>query len=324
MDTAWYANTLGLGQIGGSNLTLVFALLLDAALGEPKWLWKRLPHPAVLIGGVISKATSWLNHAPNQKSKGVVLVILLVASAYLLASALAQLGFLVQIIAAAILIAQKSLVQHMSAVADSLRMSLEQGRNTVSMIVSRDTEQMNAPQVARAAIESGAENFSDGIVAPVFWFIIAGLPGLMVYKAVNTADSMIGYKTEEYLDFGWAAARLDDFANWIPARLAAIIIWLITGRAVRWQKISQDASLHRSPNAGWPEAAMAYGIGVSLSGPRSYDGKMQNFPWVNANGDKYITSMDIERSVNTLWGAWCALLIIVILISLTTYLPVWF
>lgn len=305
-------------------MTLVFALLLDAALGEPKWLWKRLPHPAVLIGGVISKATSWLNHAPNQKSKGVILVILLVASAYLLASALAQLGFLVQIIAAAILIAQKSLVQHMSAVADSLRMSLEQGRNTVSMIVSRDTEQMNAPQVARAAIESGAENFSDGIVAPVFWFIIAGLPGLLVYKAVNTADSMIGYKTEEYLDFGWAAARLDDFANWIPARLAAIIIWLITGRAVRWQKISQDASLHRSPNAGWPEAAMAYGIGVSLSGPRSYDSKMQNFPWVNANGDKYITSMDIERSVNTLWGAWCALLIIVILISLTTYLPVWF
>ena len=305
-------------------MTLVFALLLDAALGEPKWLWKRLPHPAVLIGGVISKATSWLNHAPNQKSKGVILVILLVASAYLLASALAQLGFLVQIIAAAILIAQKSLVQHMSAVADSLRMSLEQGRNTVSMIVSRDTEQMNAPQVARAAIESGAENFSDGIVAPVFWFIIAGLPGLLVYKAVNTADSMIGYKTEEYLDFGWAAARLDDFANWIPARLAAIIIWLITGRAVRWQKISQDASLHRSPNAGWPEAAMAYGIGVSLSGPRSYDSKMQNFPWVNANGDKYITSMDIERSVNTLWSAWCTLLIIVILISLTTYLPVWF
>jgi adenosylcobinamide-phosphate synthase len=311
-------------QIGGSNLTLVFALLLDAALGEPKWLWKRLPHPTVLIGGGISKATSWLNHTPNQKSKGVILVILLVATACLFGAALAQLGLVFQIIVAAILIAQKSLVQHMSAVADALRMSLEQGRNSVSMIVGRDTEKMNTPQVARAAIESGAENFSDGIVAPVFWFIIAGLPGLLVYKAVNTADSMIGYTTEEYLDFGWAAARLDDFANWIPARLAAIIIWLITGRAVRWQKISQDASLHRSPNAGWPEAAMAYGIGVSLSGPRSYDGKMQNFSWVNANGEKYITSVDIERSVNTLWGAWCALLIIVTLISLTSYLPVWF
>lgn len=312
-----------MGQIGGSNLTLVFALLLDAALGEPKWLWKRLPHPTVLIGGGISKATSWLNHAPNQKSKGVILVILLVATACLFGAALAQLGFVFQIVVAAILIAQKSLVQHMSAVADALRMSLEQGRNSVSMIVGRDTEKMNTPQVARAAIESGAENFSDGIVAPVFWFIIAGLPGLLAYKAVNTADSMIGYKTEEYLDFGWAAARLDDFVNWIPARLAAIIIWLITGRVVHWQKISQDASLHRSPNAGWPEAAMAYGIGVSLSGPRSYNGKMQDFPWVNLNGDKSITSGDIERSVSTLWGAWGALLIMVILISLTSYLPVW-
>lgn len=304
-------------------MTLVFALLLDAALGEPKWLWKRLPHPTVLIGGGISKATSWLNHAPNQKSKGVILVILLVATACLFGAALAQLGFVFQIVVAAILIAQKSLVQHMSAVADALRMSLEQGRNSVSMIVGRDTEKMNTPQVARAAIESGAENFSDGIVAPVFWFIIAGLPGLLAYKAVNTADSMIGYKTEEYLDFGWAAARLDDFVNWIPARLAAIIIWLITGRVVHWQKISQDASLHRSPNAGWPEAAMAYGIGVSLSGPRSYNGKMQDFPWVNLNGDKSITSGDIERSVSTLWGAWGALLIMVILISLTSYLPVW-
>lgn len=312
-----------MGQIGGSNLTLVFALLLDAALGEPKWLWKRLPHPTVLIGGGISKATSWLNHAPNQKSKGVILVILLVVTACLFGAALAQLGFVFQIVVAAILIAQKSLVQHMSAVADALRMSLEQGRNSVSMIVGRDTEKMNTPQVARAAIESGAENFSDGIVAPVFWFIIAGLPGLLAYKAVNTADSMIGYKTEEYLDFGWAAARLDDFVNWIPARLAAIIIWLITGRVVHWQKISQDASLHRSPNAGWPEAAMAYGIGVSLSGPRSYNGKMQDFPWVNLNGDKSITSGDIERSVSTLWGAWGALLIMVILISLTSYLPVW-
>ena len=179
------------------------------------------------------------------------------------------------------------------------------------MIVGRDTAHMNAAQVARGAIESAAENFSDGIVAPAFWFAIAGLPGLMIYKAINTADSMIGYKNEIYLDFGWAAARLDDLANWIPARLSAFGIWLLTGCKTKWRTLARDAKLHRSPNAGWPEAAMAHALGISLSGPRSYEGKMLDFLWVNTTGRKDIGPADIEKTIHILWITWSGMLVFV-------------
>ena len=297
-------------------MTLFFALLLDALMGEPRWLWSRVPHPAVLIGNIIAKASSGFNHSPNQKIKGVILVIGLVLCSGGLGLVLSQLGALAEIILAAILLAQKSLVQHVQDVAQSLRMSLTAGRRSVAMIVGRDTAHMDATQVARSAIESAAENFSDGIVAPVFWFVIAGLPGLIIYKAINTADSMIGYKTATYIDFGWAAARLDDLVNWIPARLSAAGIWLATGCKITWSTLAHDAKLHRSPNAGWPEAAMAHALGISLSGPRSYSGKMQDFPWVNAYGRKEIGPIDIEKSVRTLWTTWSGILVIVVISAL--------
>ena len=297
-------------------MTLFLALLLDALFGEPKWLWSRLPHPAVLMGNLIGRATGVINHAPHQKPKGVILCIGLTGLAGLIGLLLAQLGPAAEILVTAILVAQKSLMQHVQDVAQSLRLSLAAGRRSVSMIVGRDTAEMDAPQVARGAIESAAENFSDGIVAPVFWFALAGLPGVILYKMINTADSMIGYKNETYQDFGWACARLDDLLNWAPARLSAFGIWLMTGCRTSWDTIIDEAKLHRSPNAGWPEAAMAYALNISLSGPRSYEGNFEKFPWVNAAGHKNIGPVEIEKSVQTLWRTWAAMALLVAGMSL--------
>jgi adenosylcobinamide-phosphate synthase len=174
---------------------------------------------------------------------------------------------------------------------------------------------MDAPAVARGAIESAAENLSDGVIAPAFWFAIGGLPGLLAYKIVNTADSMIGYRTPKYENFGWAAAKLDDILNWIPARLTALLIWGITRRG-SWGNIAADASLHRSPNAGWPEAAMAPALGVSLSGPRSYDGVIEDFDWVHAEGRKDAGPDDIDGAVDMLWKAWALGLALAAMIAL--------
>ncbi|NKX42641.1 cobalamin biosynthesis protein, partial [Rhodobacteraceae bacterium R_SAG2] len=172
---------------------LALAMLLDAALGEPDWLWRRLPHPAVLMGRLIGWGDRRLNHGQASRAKGVALLLALMIGAALLGWALSLFGPLIEIILAAILLAQRSLVEHLRAVADGLRQSLPAGRRAVAMIVSRDTAAMPADAVARSAIESGAENLSDGIIAPAFWFLLGGLPGLLVYKIVNTADSMIGY-----------------------------------------------------------------------------------------------------------------------------------
>ena len=205
---------------------LVLAMLLDAALGEPDWLWRRVPHPAVLMGRLISWFEAQLNTGTARQAKGVVTLLLIMSIAGVLGAVLSLLGPLVEVIVAAILLAQRSLVTHVRAVADGLRQSLAQGRRDVAMIVSRDTRDMPADGVARSAIESAAENLSDGVIAPAFWFLIGGLPGLLVYKVVNTADSMIGYRTPRYADFGWASARMDDLLNLVPAPLTAGLIAL--------------------------------------------------------------------------------------------------
>ena len=188
---------------------LVIAMLLDAVLGEPRMLWDRLPHPAVLMGRLVAFLDRTLNTGQDRKSKGVLALSVLCFTAAVIGSLLSQFGWVIEIIVSAILLAQKSLIDHVRAVATGLRTSIEEGRFAVSMIVSRDTKDMNQAQVARSAIESAAENFSDGVIAPAFWFLIGGLPAMLVYKFVNTADSMIGYKTEKYLEFGWASARFD-------------------------------------------------------------------------------------------------------------------
>ena len=300
---------------GGAGLmALVLAMVLDALLGEPKWLWSRLPHPAVVIGRAVGVLDARMND--DTRGAGAFAVSIMLVGAIALGLMLMVLpGIWAEVIVGAVLLAQKSLVEHVQCVGDALRLSLGEARRAVAMIVGRDVRDMDAPAVARGAIESAAENLSDGVIAPAFWFAIGGLPGLLAYKIVNTADSMIGYRTPKYENFGWAAAKLDDILNWIPARLTALLIWGITRRG-SWGDIAADASLHRSPNAGWPEAAMAPALGVSLSGPRSYDGVIEDFDWVHAEGRKDAGPDDIDGAVDMLWKAWALGLALAAMIAL--------
>ena len=283
---------------------LVCALCLDATVGEPDWLWSRIRHPAVRVGDVIGWLDKRLNHGAQRRIKGVAVVLLLVLGACLLGRVLALLGPVVEIVVCAILLAQKSLVDHVRAVGNGLKASLTEGRAQVAMIVSRGTRDMTEAQIARSAIESAAENLSDGVIAPAFWFLVAGLPGLLIYKAVNTADSMIGYRNDKYLAFGWAAARLDDLLNLIPARLTFVMIVALSGQLARYGEMGEDARRHISPNAGWPEAAMARALNVALAGPRSYDGQMRNLAWVNGDAAREIGVSDIFRACDMLWRVW--------------------
>ena len=289
---------------------LAGALLLDAALGEPDWLWRRLPHPAVLMGRLIGWCDLRFNQGGRRRAKGIAVMAALAFGAWMLGLAIAALplGWLWQMMIAAVLLAQRSLADHVGAVADALRLGLAEGRRAVAHIVGRDTGAMDGTAVARGAIESAAENLSDGVVAPALWFLVAGLPGLLVYKITNTADSMIGYRTPRHADFGWAAARLDDLLNLIPSRLTALMIALVHGRFDAGPVVWRDAPLHRSPNAGWPEAAMAVCLGVQLSGPRSYGGAVQDYPLVHPEGRAEIGPDEIDASVGAVWRTWGLLL----------------
>lgn len=291
-----------------SAALLIPALILDAALGEPKLIWDRYPHPAVLMGRLVGWSDDRFNVGSNKRLKGVAVMVALGVAALVLGwliHLLPDFG-IIEILLAAILLAQRSLVQHVGAVAVGLRTSLKDGQSAVAMIVGRDTAVLDRAGVARSAIESAAENLSDGVIAPAFWFLIGGLPGLMLYKITNTADSMIGHMTPRHQEFGWAAARFDDLLNLVPARLTALLIALTNG----WTNptpILRDAPLHRSPNAGWPEAAVACVQGISLSGPRSYHGKVADYPWVYPEGRRDLAPDDIDQTVRTLWRAWAGM-----------------
>jgi adenosylcobinamide-phosphate synthase len=291
-------------------LTLFLAMCLDAALGEPKWLWSRLRHPAVVMGEAVQWLDKTLNDGGNRKPKGIIAVAVLVIGAATIGQILQFLpGQIVDIAVLAIILAQRSLADHVRDVAIALSRSLSEGRAAVARIVGRDTDQMTESEVVRAAIESAAENLSDGVIAPIFWFLIAGLPGLLVYKIVNTADSTVGYLTPRHAEFGWASARLDDVLNFIPARLTALLIAAATLSAGLLPDISDDAPAHRSPNAGWPESAMGHGLNISLSGPRRYDGKMTDFPFVNDAGIRELGPHHITEAVRVLWIVWAIVLI---------------
>ena len=294
---------------------LSLAFLIDAVLGEPRWLWSRRPHPAVLLGRLIGWADTRFNLGHMRKAKGIALIAALTLSMLFLGTILAAIGWLPELILAAIFLAQRSLVDHVRAVGNGLRLSLGEGRRAVSMIVSRDTAAMDTSAVSRAAIESAAENLSDGVIAPAFWFLVAGLPGLLVYKAINTADSMIGYRTPRHKEFGWAAARFDDLLNWVPARLTAFLIAATHHGLSAWGKIRAEARLHRSPNAGWPEAAMARALDIAISGPRAYDGEMRDFPYVNPMGRHALGPEEIDAACAALWRVWAAALVLTALLS---------
>jgi adenosylcobinamide-phosphate synthase len=296
-------------------MTVLLAMVLDALFGEPKWIWDRIPHPAVVIGRLINWADRQFNHGAMRRTKGAVLLVALVAGGAALGAVIeGVLGGFGVVLVGAVLLAQRSLADHVKDVADALRISVEDGRMMVARIVGRDTAEMGEADVARAAIESAAENFSDGVIAPLFWFLVAGLPGLIVYKAVNTADSMVGYRTPRHEEFGWAAARFDDLLNLIPARLTAVLILIVTGQG-RWADIARDARRHRSPNAGWPEAAFARGLDVALAGPRRYHGVLTDDPFVNPAGAREIRPDAVDRAVALLWRVWT---LVTVLVAVTT------
>jgi adenosylcobinamide-phosphate synthase len=295
-------------------LILLVAIALDAVTGDPPWLYRALPHPVVLIGRIIG----WLDGRLNRpgaadrarRRRGILAVLVVVAAAvavgWAIAAALAHVpfGWALQALVMSSLIAQHSLYIHVAMVARGLaRDGLAGGRGAVARIVGRDPESLDQAGVARAAIESLAENFSDGVVAPVFWAALFGLPGLLAYKAINTADSMIGHRTPRHAAFGWAAARLDDAANLIPARLAGLLITgaalLVPGaRAGRaFRAMWRDAPRHRSPNAGWQEAAMAGALGLALAGPRRYGGRVVEDAWMGAGGRTDAGPADIRRAL---------------------------
>jgi adenosylcobinamide-phosphate synthase len=302
---------------------LILAVLLDALIGDPDWLWKRLPHPVTLIGKAIAMGDKAMNTgtAFARKVKGAGLIITLVAWAIALGIAVEFIpyaGPIIALLLAAILIAQRSLADHVWAVAEGLRDDISTGRRMVARIVGRDTAGLNESDVSRAAIESAAENFSDGVVAPIFWFVVAGLPGILVYKVVNTADSMIAHKTPKHKDFGFTAAWIDTILNFIPARLTALV-FLAAGWAFEQKTmVLDDAPRHRSWNAGWPEAAMAGVLGVALSGPRSYNGKRTEEPWLNAKGRKDLVPDDIDAAVMLLWRAWAGLTLSLCVLAIVT------
>ncbi|MCH7796285.1 MAG: cobalamin biosynthesis protein CobD [Proteobacteria bacterium] len=265
---------------------LLLAFMLDAAYGDPPWLYRRVPHPVALLGRVLEAAEVRWNRpglgARARFLRGLLFVLAVVALAGGLGWAVERLcngflgGWVLEAVLASTLIAFRGLHDHVRAVAEALDLGLEDARAKVAHIVGRDPARLDQAGVARAATESLAENFSDGVVAPLFWFALFGLGGLCAYKAVNTLDSMIGYRNARFEAFGKAAARLDDALNWVPARLAGLLLVAAAlilpkasaGRA--WRTMRRDAPKHRSPNAGWQEAAMAGALGFALAGPRVY------------------------------------------------------
>lgn len=284
------------------------AYAIEAAVGYPDAVFRAIKHPVVWIGALLSGLERRLNRGSGarRRAAGVltVSVVLLVVCgpAVLLQMVLPGWGVVALAVAASSLPAQRSLGQYVSAVATGLeREGLAGGRQAVAHIVGRDPETLDEAAVVRAAIESLAENFSDGVVAPAVWGVVAGLAGMAGYKAVNTADSMIGHRTERYEAFGWAAARLDDVVNLPASRLAAG--WLIAAAALTGARPTQamravwrDAGGHRSPNAGWPEAAMAGALGLRLAGPRVYGGVPVEDVWMG-DGRAAATVADLRRAL---------------------------
>ncbi len=294
---------------------LLAGLAVDAVFGDPDALWRRIPHPVVVFGNLIDWLDERLNRerdsAPARRLAGAGALGILLALAALVGCALHRIavalpfGFVLEIVVIAVMLAQNSLARHVGDVARGLREGgLDGGRAAVSRIVGRDPESLDEAGVSRAAIESLAENFSDGVVAPVFWYVLLGLPGLLVYKALNTADSMIGHRTDRHMDFGWASARLDDLVNLPASRLTAGLILLGAlfrsgAAAVKdgWEAIKTSASLHRSSNAGWPEAAMAGVLGIALAGPRRYGEDVVDDAWMNAEGRRDLGAEDIDAAL---------------------------
>ncbi|WP_371418041.1 MULTISPECIES: adenosylcobinamide-phosphate synthase CbiB [unclassified Acidisoma] len=312
-------------RVTATALTLTLgAVALEAALGYPDTLFRRIRHPVSWVGALIARLDTSVNDPvvsdARRRFRGVaalLLILLIVVLAMVLLQVLALrllgrwLGLLLLALFASSLLAQRSLHTHVAAVAGGLeRGGVDAGRVAVAQIVGRNPAFLDEAGICRAAIESLAENFSDGVVAPVFWGACCGLPGMATYKAINTADSMIGHRTSRHLAFGWAAARLDDVVNLPASRLSAALLLfaaLVTGGDWRSgaRAIGRDAGHHRSPNAGWPEAAMAGVLGLRLAGPRVYGETLVEDGWMG-DGRAALTAADIRAALRLYRVAcWC-------------------
>lgn len=281
-------------------IQLIVAWLFDVWLGDPAWL----PHPVVGFGKMIARGEHALNKGTHRKMKGATLAISLVLLVFFATWGLIKLcaiispwiSVAVQIVLIFCCLAGTTLIREVRDVFIALDRSLEEGRQQVARIVGRDTSQLTAQEVRKAALETLAENLSDGVIAPLFWYILLGVPGMMAYKMVNTLDSMIGYHSERYLQFGCFAARMDDVANYLPARLTALLMVLAAGKPRLLGFVKRFGHCHASPNSGYPESALAGILDCRFGGPHIYFGEVFDKPYIGTN-DRELTTADMEKAV---------------------------
>ena len=297
-------------------LPLLIGWVLDLLLGDPAWL----PHPVVWFGKIISWGEHRLNQGLHRMLKGALLAIGLILLVFFVAWYLRYLllsanDWLVIVFDAVVIfycLAGTTLIREVRAVFHALDRSLEEGRRQVARIVGRDTSELSAQEVRTAALETLAENLSDGVIAPLFWFALLGTPGMLAYKMVNTLDSMIGYKTERYKDFGCWAAHIDDVANYIPARLTALLMILASGKLRLLKFVWKNGCRHASPNSGYPEAALAGILDCRFGGPHYYFGQLFDKPYIGEH-DRLLDTSDMKKAVrvNRVAEIWMILIVLV-------------
>ena len=297
-------------------LPLLLGWLLDFFLGDPS----QLPHPVVWFGKMISLGEHRLNKGSHRMAKGAVMAIALILMVFFVIWGLKRLApnvllwLVIDIVIIFYCLAGTTLIREVREVFLALDRSLDEGRQQVARIVGRETSQLSAQEVRTAALETLAENLSDGVIAPLFWFALLGTPGMLAYKMVNTLDSMIGYRTERYKDFGCWAARIDDVANYIPARLTALLMVIASGKWSLLKFVWKNGRKHASPNSGYPEAALAGILNCRFGGPHYYFGELFDKPYIGEN-DRELTTQDMHTAVRVNRFAEVLMLILILLIK---------
>lgn len=300
-------------------LPLFIGWVLDLLLGDPVWM----PHPVVGFGKMIAAGEKWLNKGKHRRLKGGLMSCFLVLFVFSVTCVLLYLLYIVHdllyILFASLMVfwclAGTTLIREVRQTFIAVDRSLEEGRKQVARIVGRDTSELSAQEIRTAALETLAENLSDGVIAPLFWFAIGGVPGMLTYKMINTLDSMIGYKTDRYREFGCFAAHLDDVANYIPARITAFLMVLASGRLSLLKFVAKYGSKHASPNSGYPEAALAGILNCRFGGPHTYFGQLFDKPYIGEN-DRLLTTDDMRIAIRINRIAECVAVLLIILIPL--------
>ena len=301
-------------------LPFVAGWIGDRFLGDPEGWW----HPVVSFGKAIAAGERRLNRGEQRRSKGAIFSLALIVGTYLATALLLGLAGMISeplriaLVAVGVFycLAGKTLASEVRMVFEAVERSTEAGRQQVSRIVGRDTSRLSPQEIRTAALETLSENLSDGVIAPMFWFLLLGLPGMMAYKMVNTLDSMIGYRSERYRDFGACAARIDDVANFVPARLTACLMLLVSGKWRHWDFVRRYGRAHASPNSGYPESALAAILDCRFGGTHDYFGQPVEKPYIGTN-DRLLTSADMERAVRINERAELAMGLLVALLSLS-------